>query len=85
MALAVVRDALDVAQAHRQHGLCPLQSLALALLVHAENQRALGRAQVQARHVAQLLDEERIVGQLEALRAMRLQPEELKAALHTAL
>ncbi len=37
-----------------------------------------GGLQVQADHVAQLLDEERIVGQLEAFRAVRLQAKELE-------
>ncbi len=64
--LVVVGDALDVAQAHGQHRLGSLQGLALALLVHAEDQGVVGRAQVQADHVAQFLDEERVIGQLEA-------------------
>ncbi len=83
--LVVVGDALDVAEAHGQHGLCSLQGLALALLVHADDQRVVGRAQVQANDVAQLLDEERVVGQLEAFGAMGLQAEELEVARHAAL
>ncbi len=66
-------------------GLRALQRLALALLVHADDQRVIRRAQVQADHVAQLLEEERVVGQLEALRAMRLQSEQLEVALHAGL
>ena len=85
MALVVVGDALDIAEAHRQHRLGALQRLALALLVHADHQRVVRRAQVQADHVAQLLDEERIGGQLEALGAMRLQAEQLEVALHAGL
>ena len=85
VALVVVRDAFDVSEAHRQHRLSALQRLTLALLVHTENERVLRRAQVQAHHVAQLFDEERVVGQLEGLRTMRLQPEELEEALHAAL
>lgn len=56
----VVADAFDVAQPHRQHGLGALQRLALALLIHARNQRVLGWIEIQTRHVAQLLDEQRI-------------------------
>jgi len=37
----VVRDALDIAQPHGKHRLRPLESLALALLVHAKHDRIL--------------------------------------------
>lgn len=83
--LVVVSDALDVAEAHRQHRLSTLQRLALALLVHADHQRVVRRAEVQANHVAQLLDEERVVGQLEAFGAMRLQAEQLEVPSHAGL
>lgn len=39
---------------------------------------------IQAHHVAQLLDEERVRGQLEALLAMRLQAKHLEVARHAA-
>lgn len=74
-----------VAKPHGQHRLRALQRLALALLVHAQHQRVLRRTQVQADDIAQLLDEERIVGQLEALGAMRLQAEQLEVAQHAGL
>jgi hypothetical protein len=61
VSLVVVGDALDVAEAHGQHRLSALQRLALALLVHADHQGIVRRAQVQADDVAQLLDEERVV------------------------
>jgi hypothetical protein len=54
-------------------------------LVHAQHQRVVWRAQVQPHHVAQLLHEERIRGQLEALAAVGLQAKELQVALHAAL
>lgn len=73
VALVVVGYALDIAESNGQHRLRALQSLALDFLVHADHQRVVGRAQVQADHVAQLLDEERVVGQPEAFGAMRLQ------------
>jgi len=85
VALVVVGNTLDIAEAHRQHRLGALQGLALALLVHADYQRVVRRAQVQADHVAQLLDEERVVGQLEAFGAVRLQAEELEVARNAAL
>lgn len=85
MALVVVGDSLDVAEPHGQHRLRALQRLTLALLVHADDQRVVRRAQIQAHHVAQLLDEERVVGQLEAFGAMRLQPEELEVPRNAGL
>ncbi len=85
MAFVVVRDTFDVAETHRQHRLGTLERLALTLLVHTDDQGVVGRAQIEADDVAQLLDEERIVRQLEAFGAVRLQPEELEVALDTAL
>ena len=59
-----------------------LQRLALALLVDTQDKRILGRAQIQAHDIAQLLDEERTGGQLEVLAAMRLQAKQLEVAMH---
>ena len=78
MALVVVGDPFSVAKAHRQHRLGALERLTLALLVHADDQRIVRWAQIQAHHVAQLLYEERIRRQLEALGAVRLQAKELE-------
>ena len=75
MALVVVGAPLDLARAHRQQRLRAVQRLDLRLLVHAQHQRALGRAHVEADDVAHLLDEQRVVRQLEGLAAVRLQPE----------
>lgn len=60
MADVVMRDAFDVAQSHRQHGLCAFQRLALTLLVDAQHQSVLRRVQVGPHYVAQLFDEQRI-------------------------
>ena len=46
MALVVVGNAFDVAEAHRQHGLRALQRLARTLLVDANDQCVLRRAQI---------------------------------------
>ena len=81
----VVGDAFDIAEAHRQHGLGALERLALTLLVDAQHQRMIGRVEVQPDDVADLLDEERIVRQLEALRAVRLQSEQRQVAVYGAL
>src|SRR5215471_14545571 len=50
-------------------------SLNLALLVHAEDQRVIGRVQVEPHDVAHFLDEQRVGRQFEGLGAMRLQAE----------
>jgi hypothetical protein len=58
-------------------GFRSVQRLNLALFVDAQNQRALGRRQVQPDDVAHLLDKKRIGGKLEGLGAMRLEVESL--------
>jgi len=65
------KTTFDVAQTHGQQWLCALQRLDLALLIDAQHQRMIGRIQVQTRDVAHLLEEGRVVGQLEAARAVR--------------
>jgi hypothetical protein len=54
----------------------------LALFVDTQHQRLVGRIEIQADDVAQLLDEERVGGQLEAVAAMRLEPERLQEAIN---
>lgn len=77
----VVGDALHVAQAHRQQRLGAVQCLDLRLLVNAEHHRLDGRVQVQARDVADLLDKERIGGDLEVLLPVGLDRESLQPAV----
>ena len=60
---------------HRQDRLLAIERLYLALLVDAEHQRPIGRRQVKTDNVADLVDEQRIAGKLECLRAMGLQSE----------
>jgi hypothetical protein len=57
----------------RQAGLGPIQSLNLALLVHAQHQRMFGRIQVQTDDVFQFLGERGIVADLERFYAMWFQ------------
>ena len=78
----VVGDTFGIPQAHRQHRLRSFQRLALALLVHAEHQRILRRAQIKADNIAQLLDKERGSRELEVLAEMRLQPQQLEVAMY---
>jgi hypothetical protein len=72
VALVVVRAALRHA---RQQRLAAIERLNLGLLVDAQHQRALRRVQVQADDVSHLLDEQRVLGELPVLDAVRLQPE----------
>jgi hypothetical protein len=51
----------------------PIQSLNLALLVHAQHQRVFGRIQAQTDNVFQFLGELGIVADLKRFRAMRFQ------------
>ena len=81
----IVGHAFDVAEAHRQQRLAALQGLDLALLVDAQHDGVVGRVQIQADDIANLLDEEGIGGQLEVFLAVRLHAEPLKPALHGAL
>jgi hypothetical protein len=58
--------------------------LNLALLIHAQNQRLVGRIEVKADDVAHLFDEERIGREFERLAAVRLQPKQVEKAVDAA-
>ena len=85
MALVVVGGALGQPGLHRQDRLGAVQRLDLRLLVDAQHDGPLGRVQIQADDVADLGDELRVPGQLERLRAVRLQPERLPDPVHRRL
>jgi hypothetical protein len=71
----VIRSAaLGLAGAHRQQRLTAVQRLNLGFLVHAQHQRPIRRMEVQTHDVAHLFNEQRILGELEALDPVRLQP-----------
>ena len=74
----IVGNAFDIAEPHRQDRLSTVQSLDLTLFVHTEHQRVIGRIEVESRYIAHLFDEERIGGQLEGARSMRLNRKGLK-------
>src|SRR2546422_1315690 len=59
--------------------------LEMALLVHTQHQGAVGRVEVKADDVANLVDEQRITAQLEGLAAMRLQGKSAPDAADAAL
>lgn len=64
---------LHPSRAERQQRLRALQRLALALLVHAQDQSLLRRVHVEADHIADFIDEGRIGGKLAHLGAMGLE------------
>ena len=73
---------LGHARDHRQHRRSPFQGLDLRLLIDREDHRAAGGARYRPDHVADLVDEQRVRGDLEVLRAPRLQPERPPDAVH---
>lgn len=66
---------------HGQARLAALQSLDLTFLVHAQHQRLVRRVEIQAHHIAQLLHEAFIAGELEGPGAVGLQPVGIPDAL----
>ena len=81
VALVVVGHRTAAARLHRQARLRAVESLDLALLVHAQHHRLLRRVQVQPHDVGQLLDERRVGRQLERLDAVELQAVRVPDAL----
>src|SRR5439155_8242305 len=80
MALVVMRPAFHLAGLHRQQWLRAIEGLDLRLLIDAEHRRMCRGIQVQADDIADLLDEQWIVGQFERLAPMRLQPKRVPHA-----
>jgi hypothetical protein len=85
VALVVMGRALRRAGQHRQDRPGPIQRLNLRFFIHAQHRRALGRVQVQATDVVDLLDELRVGGELELLLTVRLQRERLPRPPHRVL
>ncbi len=77
MPRVVVAAALGLAGAHRQQRLGSVERLDLALLVDTQHEGAVGRRHVEPDDVANLVHEQRVGRELEALGAMRLQAEGL--------
>ncbi len=69
---------------HRQHRCGPLQGLDLRLLVNGEDHRVRRRCQVEAHHVPDLVDQQRIRGHLEDLGSPGLQSEGRPDPQHAA-
>ena len=84
VALVVVGHGAEPPLLHRQAGLGAVERLDLALLVDRQHDGVRRRIDVEADDVAQLVDELRIVGELELPPAVRLQPVRLPDAPHRA-
>src|SRR6202158_5075382 len=84
VAEVIMRHPLGIAQPHRQQRLGALQRLDLTLLVNAQDQRLVRRIEVKPNDVTNLLDEERVSGELKALGAVRLDSEQSEIAPHRA-
>ena len=72
--LVVVGHRAGAALLHRQAGLGAVERLDLALLVDREHDGVRRRVEIEPDHVAQLLDEPRIVRELELPDPVRLEP-----------
>jgi hypothetical protein len=82
VALVIVGHSAGAAFLHRQAGLGAVECLDLALLVDREHDGVGRRINVEADHVAQLVDELRIGGELELPHPVRAQPVRPPDALH---
>lgn len=65
IALVVVRHGSGASLLHRQAWVRAIERLDLALLVDAQHQRLVGRIEVEANHVGNLVGEFRIAGEFE--------------------
>jgi hypothetical protein len=83
--LVVVGCALGGAGQHRQNRPGAIQRLNLRFLIHAQHHGTLGRVEIQAADVIDLLDELRVSGELELLLTVRLQAERLPGPPHRIL
>lgn len=75
VALVVVGATLHLPGSHGQDGLGPVESLDSGLLVDTDHDGVLGRVQVDAHDVTDLLDEERVLGELKRVGRPRYEPE----------
>jgi len=73
MPTVVMGAPFDLPGSHREDGLCAIQRLDLGLLIDAQDQSTLRRIEVQAHDIPDLLNKERIRGELEGLATVGLQ------------
>jgi len=81
----VMGAALHLSRAHGQQRLHAVKRLDLGLLVHTQDQSPIGRVHVQSHNIPDLLDEQRVSGELEALGTMGLQSKSPPNTTHSAL
>lgn len=82
--VVVMRRGAYVADPERQPGLGALKRLYLRLLVAAQDDRPLGRREIESDHVPELLLEVRVAGEAEAPGQVRLYPVVAPDAAHGA-
>ena len=85
VAFVVMSDAFEVAEAHGEDGLSTLKSLNLGLLIDREHDGVVRGIEVETDDVADFLDEEGVVGNLEMPLAMGLEAEQVEPPLDGAL
>ena len=73
MALIIRRHRAAATGLERQAGLCAVQGLDLAFLIHTQDDGMLGRVQIQAHHIRQFLLELRVPTELKGPDSMGLQ------------
>lgn len=72
--LVVMSHGSATAFLHGQPGLRALESLNLALFVHAQDNRLVGRIKIESHDISELLGEAGVIGKLEALDTVGLKP-----------
>src|SRR3546814_8350296 len=75
VAPVIVALPLRLSGTHRQYGGGALDGLDLGLLIDTQDERPIGRVEVEADDIADLVDEQRIGREFEGLMAVRLQAE----------
>jgi hypothetical protein len=82
MPTVVVSAPLGQTRGQRQDRLGAVEGLDLGLLVHTKHERGCGRVQIEPDDVAHLLDQLGVVGELEVLNPVGLEPEGLPDPAH---
>src|SRR5207245_1723202 len=82
MALIVVRLTFRQARSQGQDGSRPIQGLDWTLLIHAQHESSIRRVEVKSHHIAHLLLELRVVGNLKLFHPVRLHVITLPDAVH---
>ena len=73
MPTVIIRSTLGLSGTHGQDRLAPIEGLDLRFLIDAQNQRFVGRVEVQTHNVAHLVDEQWVTRDLESLATVGLE------------